>query len=296
MIVRRRLPRFAASGRLASRLLRSAACCVAALALAGVSHGQTTLSQWRFNPPTTVGTFGVPVVGTGTYAGVNVTSALLTSTSGPTGSLTDTFASGTANWGVSASNFPTVSAGSGTAGIGVLGVSTVGAPQVQIGAAVKVGRNASKFWQLAVTTDGTSFSPVSGGVGAITAIGSGSQAPGSVTLDNAGLLTFVSATNAYTNSDPSGYASFAYTLPTGQGYENISTFGFRLLSVWNPSGSSYVASSPTGTYAGSGVGAGILVDMVTVTGVPEPASCALVASAAIAGMVVFRRRAGRRDM
>lgn len=295
MNVRRHLPRSVALGHGLSRSVRFVTCCFAAVALAGVSHGQTTLSQWRFNPPTTVGTFGVPVVGTGTYAGVNVTTALLSSTSGPTGSLTDTFASGTSNWGVTASNFPTVSAGSGTAGIGVLGVSTAGAAQVQIGASIKVGRNASKFWQLAVTTDGTAFSPVSGGVGAITAIGTGSQAPSSVALDNAGLLTFVSATNAYTNGDPSGYASFTYTLPTGQGYENISTFGFRLLSIWNPSGSSYVAASPTGTYAGSGVGAGILVDMVTVAGVPEPASCALVASAAIAGMVVFRRRAGRRD-
>ncbi len=262
----------------------------ASLVVGVTSHAQTTLSQWRFNPPTTVGTFGVPAVGTGTYAGVNVTSALLSSTSGPTGSLTDTFASGTSNWGVSSSGFPLAAEPAGTDGVGVLGVSTSGAAQVQIGISLKAGRFASRYWQLYTTIDGTSFSPVSGGVGAVTAVGTGSQAPGSVAISNSGLITFVSATNAYTNGDPSGYASFAYTLPTGQGYENISSFGFRMLSVWDPAGSTYVAASPTGTYAGSGAGAGILVDMVTVSAVPEPTTWALIAGAGIAGVAARRRR------
>jgi hypothetical protein len=179
----------------------------------------------------------------------------------------------------------------------VSGVSTIGASQVQIGLSLKVGRNASRYWQLFASTNGTTWTPVSGGVGAVTNIGVGTQSPSSATINNAGLIAITAANDAYTNSNPSGYASFSYTLPTGLGYENVSTFGFRALAAWAPGGASYIAASPTGVYAGSGVGAGILVDMVTVSAVPEPAACWLAAIAAMgAGCVVIvcrnRRRMG----
>lgn len=270
---------------------------IAACALAGVASGQTTLSQWQFNPPTTLGTLSVPTVGSGSFGAVNLsgttpntTITLLTSTSGPTGSLTDPLGSGTSNWGVAVGNYEALGGQNAVRGFQVSGISTSGAPQVQIGASLKVGRNASQFWQLYTTIDGTSFSAVSGGLATITAIGTGSQAPSSVSMSNAGLLTFVSATGAYTNADPSGYASFTYTLPSGQGFENNSSFGFRVLSVWDPAGSNYVAASPTGIYAGSGVGASILVDMVTVAAVPEPSTFVMAMGAAVAGMLLSRRR------
>ncbi len=251
---------------------------VAVLAVLSVQPAHAAIiSQWNWNG-VSLANIGVPTTGTtGTYAGVLTTGSILSSASGPTGSLTDPLGSATGNWAALAATYPAVGDPSGTDGFGVKNVDTTGAGQVQVGAALKVGRNASRFWQIFATTDGTNWNPVSGGVGAVTDIGVGTEAPSAVSINNSGLISFTANAAAYTNSNPSGYASFTYTLPTGQGYENIATFGFRVLAAWDPNGTGYIAASPTGTYAGSGVGAGILIDMVTVSNVPEPATCGLAA-------------------
>lgn len=260
-------------------------------ALSAPSAHAAIISQWNWNG-VSLANIGVPTTGTtGTYANVLTTGSILTSASGPTGSLTDPLGSSVGNNAALASAFPAVGDPSGTDGFGVKSVDTTGAGQVQVGGALKVGRNASRFWQLFATTDGTNWSPVSGGVGAVTDIGVGTEAPSAVSINNSGLISFTANAAAYTNSNPSGYASFTYTLPTGQGYENISTFGFRVLAAWDPNGSGYVAASPTGTYAGSGVGAGILIDMVTVSNVPEPATVGLaVMGLGLAALAVARKR------
>lgn len=265
---------------------------VAAFSLCTTSPSQATsiISQWNWNG-VTLANIGVPTTGTtGTYAGVLTTGTILSSASGPTGSPTDPLGASPGNWAALAGNYPAATAPSGTDGFGVTSVNTNGSSQVQVGVSLKVGRNASRYWQIFASTDGTTWNPVSGGIGAVTNIGSGTEQPVAVSISNSGLISFTANNAAFANSNPSGYASFTYTLPTGQGYENSSTFGFRVLSVWDPSGTSYVAASPSGTYAGTGGGTSILLDMVTVTAIPEPASIGIF-SMGLGFVTLMRRRA-----
>jgi hypothetical protein len=178
---------------------------------------------------------------------------------------------------------------------------------------------------------GGPFLPVTGGLGSsvsqlVSGYNSGSNAisgTASVTVSSAGIIDFrtidqnwlglsISSTgaNVYTPFAPSSFAAgfvdnISYTLPTGQGYENNPNFAFAIVAVWDPSGtatsgttgllSSFAGTDSTNNVTGytnaSASGAGLRLDLVTVTAVPEPSTIVLaVVGVAAAGYTTVRRR------
>jgi hypothetical protein len=103
--------------------------------------------------------------------------------------------------------------------------------------------------------------------------------------------------------------NISFTLPTGLGYENNANFRFAIVGAFDPA---YLGSSGTNGYVSSftgqdslntidgynrssGSGGSLRLDLVTVTAVPEPATIAMVGTAAlIGGTAAWRRRRRRR--
>jgi hypothetical protein len=102
--------------------------------------------------------------------------------------------------------------------------------------------------------------------------------------------------------------NISYTLPTGLGYENNANFRFAIVGAFDPA---YVGSSGTNGYVSSFTGQDSLnvidgynrstvsggslrLDLVTVTAVPEPATIAMVGTAALIGGTAAWRRSRRR--
>jgi len=102
--------------------------------------------------------------------------------------------------------------------------------------------------------------------------------------------------------------NISITLPTGQGFENNANFAFAIVGAFDPSlsavsGTTGYVSSFAGTDSTDAVmgynrslasGGSMRLDLVTVSAVPEPTTCALLGtSALIGGSIAWRRR--RRD-
>ena len=191
------------------------------------------------------------------------------------------------------------------------------------------GFRASRYYQLLVSTSGTAgpFSVPSGGTGSsisqfVTGLNSGTSTisgTATVSVDESGLIDFRTINGNWvsqstgTAGTPANYAAgfvdnISYTLPTGQGYENNPNFAFAISTAWDPvdqptSGTTGLLSSYAGTdstnltsgyVTSAGSGGSMRLDLVTVTAVPEPSTCAMLGTAAlVGGSAVWRRRRRR---
>jgi len=227
---------------------------VAALAaLAGSANAQI-ITQWNFNSTTPDATIStgtlLPSTGLGTFSLV--------------GGTTSTFASGDASGGSSdpatgddsglnASTFAaatiTPPAGSGMRGV-QFAVSTVGRIGIIVSWDQRHSNTSSRFAQFQYSTDGSSF------------------------------INFGTPFAAMTGD--TWFNNRTVDLSTITAVENNVNFAFRVVAVFDPAGTNFVASNPASTYGVTGTWR---FDQVTV--VPTPGSAALVA---LAGLVASRRR------
>lgn len=194
-----------------------------------------------------------------------------------------------------------------------------------------MGFRSSRYWQLLVSTSGTSgpFLVPTGGTGSsksqfVDGLTSGTAAisgTATVNVSSSGVVDFrtidgnwlaqaVTTTGTLTAPLAAGFVDgISYTLPTGQGYENNANFAFALVGLWDPSlsatsGTTGLVSSFAGTDStnltsgynrNQGSGGSMRLDLMTVSAVPvpEPATWALLGGAAVVGGSVARRRRRR---
>lgn len=243
---------------------------ICALAAAAGDTRASAVAQWDFNGGSTTTVPGgtaspAPAAGAGTASLV--------------GGATATFASGAANGGSSdpvttsppnyawnTAGYPAQGTNSGTAGVR-FDVSTVGvAPgELYVQFDVRPSNTASRFLRVDYTTDGSTFTPAPNGVFEATAGGEAWHRLRQVDL----------------GADPLVF--------------NNASFGFRLVTVFDPAASAaYTAAAVGSTYATNGT---LRYDMVTLstTPVPEPASAAAAGVAIVGlGALLARRLAGSR--
>jgi len=238
------------------------------------ARAQLALAQWNFNsivPDANNATGSVlPSFGSGSASTI--------------GGVTAGFAAGsprdvaTDNTAWSLGSWPAATVGSGTAGVQFM-ASTLGIlTSIQISFDLRQSATASERFQLQATTDGVTFSNVSGGVAAFGAVGNN-------------IDTSFSATGLYINTVAASNQAFVqnitYTFAAGSPFQNDLNFGFRLLSVFD--GTEYDAAGLASTYGASGT---LRIDMVaisTIQAVPEPAVGA-VWVAALMGVASAARR------
>ncbi|MEO2045095.1 MAG: hypothetical protein ABGX16_00800 [Pirellulales bacterium] len=160
------------------------------------------------------------------------------------------------------------------------------------------GYRTSKYYQISATTDGTTFNPVSGGVGT----GSATAGVGNATVDSAGFITvnFDDLYEPEPGTDPVSPIDYlfdlSYAFPSGSAFENNPNFAVQIAAVYAPGRSDFVSSFAGTTsadvvsgYARSGE-TDTRYDLVSITGVPEPTSFALAAVCGLALAGVRRRR------
>lgn len=155
----------------------------------------------------------------------------------------------------------------------------------------------SRYYQLEVTTDGTTFAPVSGGIGSSALnLGINGQTSTSATIDASGLITHIA--DIGTVPSTSNGDGFVYELSyefTSGAWDNNPNFGFQISAIHDPSGSDYV-SSGTGELFGAASGNGytrtsLYYDSIQISAaVPEPSMLASFIGLAALGMVIRRRR------
>jgi hypothetical protein len=240
--------------------LMSARLILALSAVMTVAASQAAvLTLWDFN-------FGGDAnTGTGTTnpsIGTGVASAI--------GGVTTSFSSGDANGGSSDPNvgddsgwqtttYPAQGGGSGTAGVQFM-VSTVGVQDITVSWDTRHSNTSSQYVQLQYTVDGTNF-----------------------------ITTGLANDGVYSgNAGDTWFNQTSADLTTISGVNNNANFGFRIVTVFEPTTGAYKASNPTGTYAGTGT---LRYDMVTVnaTAAPEPGTMIALGMGALA--LLRRRRA-----
>ena len=210
------------------------------------SANAAVVTQWDFNsnPPDANTSTGIttPSIGAGAASVI--------------GGVTATFGSGDASGGSSdpatgddsgwqTTGYPAPSTGSGTGGA-QFAVSTVGQSDISVSWDLRHSNTSSRFEQFQYTIDGTNF------------ITTG--------LPDNGVFTGATGDTWFNNR--------TVDLSAIDAVENNANFAFRVVAVFDPAGSNYLASNPASTYAGSGTWR---FDMVTVNAgpIPEPASMAL---------------------
>ncbi|MCU0317279.1 MAG: PEP-CTERM sorting domain-containing protein [Fimbriimonadaceae bacterium] len=212
----------------------------AAVVTVGAANAQI-ITQWNFNgtSATTVpggATSPTAHIGTGTAALLGGVTASFSSGTANGGS-SDPVTTSPANYGWQTTTYAAQGTGSGTRGV-EFRVSTAGQQGIIVDFDVRHSNTSSRWLQFQYTTDGTSF------IDSLKFENSaGDTWFNNLTVD----LSGVSAVNDNAN------------------------FGFRIVTIFDPNGSGYVAASSAGGYAGTGT---LRWDMVTVTGqpVPEPAT------------------------
>lgn len=258
---------------------------VASLLGAFVALGQAnaqTVVQWNFNSnpadaATSTGTLA-PSAGVGTIA----TFGGLTATFA-TGSPGDPAAAGNDNSGWNLTTWAAQGTGSGTRGLQVA-ASTVGFTDLILALDFRQSGTVSRFFQLQVSFDGSTFNDASGGIGSFGTVGSG----------NTG--TSFSNTGLYSNNPGGGSQTFVqsitYTFASGSIYENDPNFAFRWAAVFDPAnGTNYISANAGTTTAYSTSGTGRF-DGVSLSGtvVPEPTVVTLAGLAAVSLLAVRRRQ------
>lgn len=231
-----------------------------AMAVAPVSrgHAQIILTQWDFNsvPADTKTTTGslLPSIGTGSVTGI--------------GGVTATFGDGTGstdpakkdNTGLNLATFAAQGTGSGARGV-LFRVPTVGFRDISVSWDQRFSSTASRSYQFQYTIDGNTFLPL--------------------------------ATYANTAGGNAWMLGNSVQLGEVAGVADNPEFGFRIVSVFDPGTTAYVASAPGSTYGTSGTWR---FDQLTVQGtprptvIPEPHEYALMATGSLLGFAWWRRR------
>lgn len=247
---------------------------LASAAVASGAHGQ--IVQWNFNsvPPdalTTTGTITANV-GTGTASLVGGTTSTFAG-----GSPSDPASAGTDNSGWNLAAFAPQGTGSGARGAQFT-TSTVGFIDIEVLFDMRLSATASRFWQLQYTTDGSTYNNVTSLIG----LAGGPAVPGTntVTFGNNGLISFTTASSSQVFAQ-----TLTYTFFNGNGVENNTNFGLRLVAVFDPvNGANYISSN-AGTTTAYSVNGTLRLDMVTI--IPTPGAAALLG---IGGLMISRRR------
>jgi len=255
-------------------------CLVACLIIGGVNKSDAdVITGWNFN---SVVPDAITSTGTTAASAGNGTASLI-------GGTTANFATGAGTIGGSdnsawnVTNFATQATGSGTRGVQFRG-STVSFTNITLDMDLRLSATASRFFQLQATSDGLTYSNVSGGVATgPTALNNNIVA----NMSSSGLIEIQSASTGQQFAE-----GFRYRFATNSLFENNPNFGFRLVAVFDPlNGSSYIASS--GNIASYGTAGTFRLDNVTISGVPEPTSIALLSVVGFAGLALnyCRRKA-----
>ncbi|MFM9058581.1 MAG: PEP-CTERM sorting domain-containing protein [Planctomycetaceae bacterium] len=229
-----------------------------ALALAvAVSVHADVVTQWNFKGASTATVPG------GT---ASPTAAVGAGTASLIGGVTATFASGAASGGSSdpvttappnyawnTTSYGVQGSGSGERGV-QFNVSTVGFYDISVSWDTRHSNTSSRFVQFQYSLDGTTFSS------------SGLLGDGIFSADLGG--------DAWYNGRTVSLAGIASA-------SNNASFAFRIVAIFAPGTSGYVATTGTSTWAGSGT---LRHDMVTVSGVvPAPGALAVLGLAGLAG-------------
>lgn len=230
----------------------------AALAVVAASQAQV-VTQWDFNASNTA-----PAIGTGTASLIGGA----TSPSFNTGSPADI----TGNVAWQTNTYPAQGTNSGTAGVR-FDRSTVGLNTVRVRLEWRTSNTSSRFARFQYTTDGSTWNNISVLTSAwnVTNLAYENPVAGEISASTGG--------DAWhrISADLSGIAAV----------NNNANFGFRLVSVFDPAGTGYVASNPASSYATTGT---YRFDLVTVEAVPEPMTMGLLALG-LAGVAARRRKA-----
>jgi hypothetical protein len=153
---------------------------------------------------------------------------------------------------------------------------------------LRMSGTVSRFFQLQATSDGSTYSNVSGGVVTGPTVLNNNVA---ATMSSSGLIQIQSASGGQLFAE-----GFRYSFATNSLFENNANFGFRLLSVFDPvDGSNYISSNAgtTAAYATTGT---FRLDNIAISGVPEPTSIALLSVAGAAGLAAsYRRRKAKKS-
>ena len=272
-----------------------------------------TIAQWSFNNDTT--NPKPPTSGAGSLSTQGGMTFLTALTSDNTGSPGDATPLSPLGWNHSQAMNNTATPATAAAGAAFSGsvglkatASTVGYGNIRVSWHQAQGFRGSRYYQLFATSDGTTFVPVSGGVGAVAANLGGT--PGnpwysSLSIDNNGLVDVRVNDGKILNAtgESMGY-ELSYAFAPGSAYENNPNFAVVLAAVYPAGGNDYVSSFAGSTNPadatkgylrnGTSTGGGLRYDLITVAGtaIPEPGSLALLVVACL-GCGGRRRR--RRD-
>ena len=259
---------------------------VACLIVGSVNKSDAdVITGWNFNsvPPDAVLTTGTTAtsVGSGTASLIGGTTATFATGAGTIGGA-DNSAWNVTSWAAQGT-------GSGTRGVQFTG-STAGFTNIMLDMDLRMSSTVSRFFQLQATSDGSTYSNVSGGV-----------ATGPTVLNNNVTATMSSSGLIQIQSSPATQQfaeGFRYTFESNSLFENNANFGFRLLAVFDPvNGSNYISSN-AGTTAAYSVNGTFRLDNIAISGtsaVPEPTSIALLSVAGFAGLAAsYRRRKAKK--
>ncbi|MBC8108503.1 MAG: PEP-CTERM sorting domain-containing protein [Anaerolineae bacterium] len=237
---------------------------LAAVAAMSASANAAIVTQWNFNstvPDAATGT-GVttPSIGSGTASAIGGVNGTAFGSGDSNGGSTDPATGDDSGW--QTTTYPASGVGSGTGGTQYT-VNTTGQTDISVSYDLRHSNTSSRFEQFQYSIDGTNF------------ITTG--------LPDNGVFAGATGDTWFNNR--------FIDLSAIDSVENNANFAFRIVSIFDPAGTNYVASNTASTYAASGTWR---FDMVTVnTGpVPEPTSVAAIGLAAIA--LSLRSRSRRR--
>ena len=261
-------------------LIRYLIAIAAIMAFTSTASAQVTVAEWNFNAATSPGNAST---GTGTTSGAFFPFA--SSLPLQNGSPNDTnpvIVNGGPNNASAPRSGPNPGEASGGRQFGIsTSLAGFGTPTVIWD--VLAGYRTSRYYQITATTDGVNFNPVPTGTGS-----SGSNAFGSFTVSNDGLISIEAVDGLIDTDDGVGYLNdLSYSFPGGSAFDNNPDFGIRIAAVWEPGGSDFVSSfagtDATDTVSGyirdTSLGGNLArYDLVRVVGtVPEPTSLVLAA-------------------
>jgi hypothetical protein len=229
------------------------------LLLANLANAQAEIiTQWNFNSTTPDGNTGTgtitPNIGSGTAALFGGTTASFASGDASGGS-SDPATGDDSGWNVT--TFAPQSTENLLRGVR-FDVSTAGQQNIIVNYDLRHSNTSSRFEQFQYSIDGTNF---------------------------------INSTLFDGNAGDRWFNNRTVDLSSVAEVNNNSNFAFRVVAAFDPgNNTTYSASSPTGTYGGTGTWR---FDMVTVTAVPEPTSIALLSLVGVGGFALRRWRKGR---